>query len=237
MLPSAPSLEAAAASSADVQLPIGARMIGTSVPSRSQRRVLSMAFLRARTHEAGPREPSENTTVQNNGSNEMTQKQTEPLHAEPGSDPRENDATIATVAVAPTMYKSIAACPQRAYDPTHQEKGWQTGLLHSGAVRLERRLAPKGGMDGPPAVQSCDGSRPGPSSRTSTTRLFLKRNRTAITRGAVAAKPGSILAHVVPKSTYNLQHACCSRLPAAMAGIRRWSDADAQRTLHAGIAS
>src|SRR5215211_6440121 len=27
----------------------------------------------------------------------MTQKQTEPLHAEPGSDPRENHATIATV--------------------------------------------------------------------------------------------------------------------------------------------
>src|SRR4051812_38064852 len=44
MLPNAPRLLAAAASSAEVQLPIAARMIGTSIPSRSHRGVFSMAF-------------------------------------------------------------------------------------------------------------------------------------------------------------------------------------------------
>src|SRR5262245_13418129 len=43
MPPRPPSLDTAAASSADVQVPIGTRMIGTSMPKMSQRGVLSMA--------------------------------------------------------------------------------------------------------------------------------------------------------------------------------------------------
>src|SRR5262249_32222159 len=46
MPPSPPAFDTAAASSAEVQVPIGARMIGTSMPNRSQSRVVSMAHLR-----------------------------------------------------------------------------------------------------------------------------------------------------------------------------------------------
>src|SRR5262249_23337292 len=45
MPPSPPSLDTAAANSAEVQVPIGARMIGTSIPSKSQSGVLSMGAL------------------------------------------------------------------------------------------------------------------------------------------------------------------------------------------------
>jgi hypothetical protein len=41
--PSPPAFETAAASSADGQVPIGARMIGTSISNKSQRGVLSIA--------------------------------------------------------------------------------------------------------------------------------------------------------------------------------------------------
>ena len=42
MPPSPPALETAAVSSAEVQVPIGARMIGTSMPNRGQSGVVSM---------------------------------------------------------------------------------------------------------------------------------------------------------------------------------------------------
>ena len=45
MPPSPPALEAAAANSPDVHVPIGARMIGTSIPKRSQSGVLSMVMV------------------------------------------------------------------------------------------------------------------------------------------------------------------------------------------------
>src|SRR5262245_32394245 len=41
--PSPPAFETAAASSAEVQVPMGARMMGTSIPYRSQSGVLSIA--------------------------------------------------------------------------------------------------------------------------------------------------------------------------------------------------
>src|ERR1700733_1885252 len=44
MPPSPPALDTAAASSADVQVPIGARMTGTSIPNKSQRDVLSIVL-------------------------------------------------------------------------------------------------------------------------------------------------------------------------------------------------
>src|SRR5262245_30265648 len=53
MPPSPPSLDTAAASSADVQVPIGARMIGTSMPNRSQRGVFSICRLQAATSTEG----------------------------------------------------------------------------------------------------------------------------------------------------------------------------------------
>src|SRR5215212_9533853 len=43
MPPRPPAFDTAAASSADVQEPIGARMIGTSIPNTSQRRVFNIA--------------------------------------------------------------------------------------------------------------------------------------------------------------------------------------------------
>jgi hypothetical protein len=43
MPPSPPSFDTAAANSADVHVPMGARMIGTSMPNTSQSCVLSMA--------------------------------------------------------------------------------------------------------------------------------------------------------------------------------------------------
>jgi hypothetical protein len=50
MLPSPPALDTAAANSAEVQLPIGARTIGASIPKTSQRAVLSICQLQlART--------------------------------------------------------------------------------------------------------------------------------------------------------------------------------------------
>src|ERR1043166_8965376 len=45
MPPSPPLFDTAAASSADVQVPIGARMIGTSMPNKSHRVVLSMCAI------------------------------------------------------------------------------------------------------------------------------------------------------------------------------------------------
>src|ERR1700687_4280582 len=55
MPPSPPSLDTAAASSADVQVPVGARVVGTSIPNRSQRDVFSIARLRARLEREYPR--------------------------------------------------------------------------------------------------------------------------------------------------------------------------------------
>src|SRR6476660_7063127 len=42
--PRPPAFETAAASSAEVQVPIGARMMGTSIPYRSQRGVLNISI-------------------------------------------------------------------------------------------------------------------------------------------------------------------------------------------------
>src|SRR5262249_19355952 len=52
MPPSPPAFDTAAASSTEVQVPIGARMIGASMPNRSQSRVVSMAHLRTSARHA-----------------------------------------------------------------------------------------------------------------------------------------------------------------------------------------
>src|SRR6266851_4425732 len=51
--PRPPSFDTAAASSADVQVPMGAKMIGTSMPNRSQRGVFSICRLQATTSDEG----------------------------------------------------------------------------------------------------------------------------------------------------------------------------------------
>src|SRR5262249_58435159 len=51
--PRPPSFDTAAASSADVQVPMGAKMIGTSMPNRSQRGVFSICRLQAATSDEG----------------------------------------------------------------------------------------------------------------------------------------------------------------------------------------
>src|SRR5262249_61964649 len=51
--PRPPSFDPAAASSADVQVPMGAKMIGTSMPNRSQRAVFSICRLQAAMSDEG----------------------------------------------------------------------------------------------------------------------------------------------------------------------------------------
>src|SRR5215467_6399342 len=51
--PRPPSFDTAAASSADVQVPMGAKMIGTSMPNRSQRAVFSICRLQAAMSDEG----------------------------------------------------------------------------------------------------------------------------------------------------------------------------------------
>src|SRR5262249_18059422 len=51
--PRPPSFDTAAASPADVQMPMGAKMIGTSMPNRSQRGVFSICRLQAATSDEG----------------------------------------------------------------------------------------------------------------------------------------------------------------------------------------
>src|SRR2546430_17324079 len=51
--PRPPSFDTAAASSADVHVPMGAKMIGTSMPNRSQRGVFSICRLQAATSDEG----------------------------------------------------------------------------------------------------------------------------------------------------------------------------------------
>src|SRR5262249_41587758 len=51
--PRPPSFDTAAASSAEVHVPIGAKMIGTSMPNRSQRGVFSICGLQAATTAEG----------------------------------------------------------------------------------------------------------------------------------------------------------------------------------------